>query len=128
MITRQMSLEYGLAYQIAKWGFGEHIIVAMTTRMACRKSVRSSYIRVEFDSLVTLEITGRSDRSYMSVRLSGENRSVVRDLLYVSGCNCVGNPELATQPEELYQGLRALVMSMFDDVAGGGLRDATSRI
>ena len=116
MITRQMSLEYGLEHQIAKKGFGEHIIVAMTTRMACRKSVRSSYIRVEFDNLVTLEITGRSDRSYMSIRLSGEHKSVVRDLLYVSARNCVGDPELATQPDELYQGLRALVMGMFDAV------------
>ena len=120
MITRQMTLEYGLAYQIAKWGFGDNIIVGMTTRMACTPSVRSSYIRVEFDNLVSLEITGRSDRSYMSVRLSGENRSVVRDLLYISSRNCVGSPELATQPDELYQGLRALVMSMFDDVAGRG--------
>ena len=119
MITRQMSLEYGLAHYIAKCGFGENIIVGMTTRMSCTPSVRSSYIRVDFDDLTNLEITQQSDWSYMSLRLRGEHDSVVRDLSYISRPNCVADPEFATKPEECYQNLKRLVMSMFDDLAGG---------
>ena len=119
MITRQMSLEYGLAYQIAKWGFGDNIIVGMTTRMSCTPSVRSSYIRVDFDDLTNLEITQQSDWSYMTLKLRGEHDSVVRDLSYVSRINCMGSPEFSTKPEECYQDLKRLVMSMFDDLAGG---------
>ena len=118
MITRQMTLEYGLAYQIAKWGFGDNIIFGMTTRMACTPSVRSLYIRVDFDCLTALEITKNSDWSFMVLRLRGEYHSVTRDLYYVSNDNCKGSPELATKPEECYQNLKRLVMSMFDDLAG----------
>ena len=118
MITRQMTLEYGLAYQIAKWGFGDNIIVGMTTRMACTPSVRSSYIRVDFDGLKGLEIIQQSDWSYMNLRMSGKYDSVVRDMSYISRFNCAGDPEFATKPEECYQDLKRLVMSMFDDLAG----------
>ncbi len=119
MITRQMTLEYGLAYQIAKWGFGENIIVGMTTRMSCTPSVRSSYIRVDFDGLMNLEIIQQSDWSYMTLRLRGEYDSVVRDLSYIRRRECMGSPEFSTKPEECYQDLKRLVMSMFDDLAGG---------
>ena len=119
MITRQMSLEYGLAHQIAKWGFGDNIIVGMTTRMVCTPSVRSSYIRIDFSDLTNLEIFQRSDRSYMTLRLRGEHDSVVRDMSYISSRNCINDPEFATKPEECYQHLKRLVMSMFKDLARG---------
>ena len=120
MITRQMSLEYGLAHQIAKWGFGDNIIVGMTTRMACTPSVRSLYIRVDFDGLKNLEITQRSDWSYMTLRLRGEHDSVVRDMSYISSRNCIGHPEFAAKPAGCYQNLKRMVMSMFKDLARGG--------
>ena len=119
MITRQMSLEYGLAHQIAKWGFGDNIIVGMTTRMACTPSVRSSYIRIDFSDLTNLEIFQQSDWSYMTLRMRRESDSIFRDMTYVSERNCLVSPELVTKPEECYQDLKRLVMSMFDDVAGG---------
>ncbi len=119
MITRQMSLEYGLAHQIAKNGFGEHIIVGTTTRMACTPSVRSSYIRIDFSDLTNLEIFQQSDWSYMTLRMRRESDSIFRDMTYVSERNCLVSPELVTKPEECYQDLKRLVMSMFDDVAGG---------
>ena len=118
MITRQMTLEYGLAHQIAKNGFGENMIVGMTTRMACTPSVRSSYIRIDFDDLTNLEITQHSDWPYMTLTLRSKYDSVARDLSYISDRNCIGYPEFATNPEECYQNLKGLVMSMFDDLAG----------
>lgn len=120
MITRQMSLEYGLAHQIAKWGFGDNIIVGMTTRMACTPSVRSLYIRVDFDDLKTLEITQRSDWSYMNLRLKGKYVSVIRDMSYISSRNCIGRPEFTAKPEGCYQNLKRMVMSMLKDLARGG--------
>ncbi len=119
MITRQMTLEYGLAHYIAKCGFGEHIIIGMTTRMACTPSVRSSYIRIDFADLTNLEIFQQSDWSYMTLRMRGKLDSVVRDMTYVSERNCIDDPEFATKPEGCYQNLKRLVMSMFDDLAGG---------
>ena len=119
MITRQMSLEYGLAHYIAKCGFGEHIIVGMTTRMACTPSVRSSYIRIDFSDLTNLEITQNSDWPYMTLKLRSKYDSVVRDLSYISDRNCIGYPEFATKPEECYQNLKRMVMSMFEDLARG---------
>ncbi|WP_419585788.1 hypothetical protein [Thiolapillus sp.] len=118
MITRQMTLEYGLAHYIAKCGFGENIIVGMTTRMSCTPSVRSLYIRVDFSCLTALEITKNSDWSFMTLRLRGRYHSVTRDLYYLSDENCKGSPELATKPEECHQRLNRLVMSMFAEIEG----------
>ncbi len=114
-----MTLEYGLAHQIAKWGFGDNIIVGMTTRMACTPSVRSSYIRIDFSDLTNLEIFQQSDRSYMTLRLRGKHDSVVRDMSYISSRNCIGHPEFAAKPEGCYQNLKRLVMSMIKDLARG---------
>ena len=119
MITRQMSLEYGLAYQIAKWGFGDNIIVRMNTRMICTQSVRVYYVRIDFDDRTNLEIIEQSDWSCMTLRMHNDGDSVTRDLSYVSDPDFVGDPEFAISPEECYLHLKRLVMSMFDDLAGG---------
>ena len=115
-----MTLEYGLAHQIAKWGFGDNIIVGMTTRMACTPSVRSLYIRVDFDDLKSLEITQQSDWSYMNLRLKGKYVSVIRDMSYISSRNCIGPPEFAAKPAACDQNLKRMVMSIFKDLARGG--------
>ena len=119
MITRQMTLEYGLAYQIAKWGFGDNIIIRMNTRMICAMSVRLYYVRIEFADLTNLEIIQQSDWSCMTLRMhNNKGDSVARELSYVSERDCVGEPEATISPEECYLHLRRLVMSMFDDLAG----------